>query len=473
MRRNLAKLPYPVIGRATAADSSASAGFSTSSAGGGGRGRGGWRPLQFAVDEARKNESDNSKFEDAPPPHGHGRGRGQPLPSSPILPSFSSLLNNDPKAPPIGRGRGFVPPKTVTPPPRDTADSTSKFQNIGNKAPLNSEAQFDSPESTSPARRDKNLLTEISSILHGSGRGKPMKATTAPAEKAQMENRHIRARPQPKAPEATRAADSPQQSLSQEEKVKKAMGILTRGEPEGGRGGAAAFGGRGRADMRGRGRGRFSGRGGRGRGRGEEEDEDLEDIVPVGLTLGGPEDEEKLAKKLGPKVMNELAEEFEEMSYRALPSPIDDAFVDAHHTNLLLECEPEYLMEEFGTNPDIDEKPPIPLRDALEKMKPFLMAYEGIESQEEWEEIMEETMKTVPLMKKIVNYYSGPDRITAKQQQEKLERIAKTLPASAPASVKNFTDRAVLSLQSNPGWGFNKKRQFMKMLVNEVSEQYK
>lgn len=42
-------------------------------------------------------------------------------------------------------------------------------------------------------------------------------------------------------------------------------------------------------------------------------------------------------------------------------------------------------MEEFGTNPDIDEKPPIPLRDALEKMKPFLMLYEGIQSQEEWE----------------------------------------------------------------------------------------
>lgn len=52
---------------------------------------------------------------------------------------------------------------------------------------------------------------------------------------------------------------------------------------------------------------------------------------------------------------------------------------------LQVECEPEYLMGEFDTNPDIDEKPPIPLRDALEKMKPFLMAYEGIQSQEEWE----------------------------------------------------------------------------------------
>lgn len=42
-------------------------------------------------------------------------------------------------------------------------------------------------------------------------------------------------------------------------------------------------------------------------------------------------------------------------------------------------------MGDLESNPDIDEKPPIPLRDALEKAKPFLMAYENIESQEEWE----------------------------------------------------------------------------------------
>lgn len=42
-------------------------------------------------------------------------------------------------------------------------------------------------------------------------------------------------------------------------------------------------------------------------------------------------------------------------------------------------------MADFESNPDIDEEPPIPLRDALEKMKPFLMQYEGIQSQEEWE----------------------------------------------------------------------------------------
>ena len=42
-------------------------------------------------------------------------------------------------------------------------------------------------------------------------------------------------------------------------------------------------------------------------------------------------------------------------------------------------------MGEFDKNPDIDEKPPMPLRDALEKVKPFMMAYMGIKTHEEWE----------------------------------------------------------------------------------------
>ncbi|PNX86206.1 hydroxyproline-rich glycoprotein family protein [Trifolium pratense] len=60
---------------------------------------------------------------------------------------------------------------------------------------------------------------------------------------------------------------------------------------------------------------------------------------------------------------------------------------------------------------------------------------------------MEETMARAPLLKKIVDHYSGPDRVTAKRQQQELERVAKTLPPSAPYSVKEFTDRAVKSLQ--------------------------
>ncbi|THG13565.1 hypothetical protein TEA_007828 [Camellia sinensis var. sinensis] len=56
-------------------------------------------------------------------------------------------------------------------------------------------------------------------------------------------------------------------------------------------------------------------------------------------------------------------------------------------------------------------------------------------------------MEKVPVIKELVDHYSGPDRVTAKKQQEELERVAKTLPQSAPASVKRFTDRAILSLQ--------------------------
>ncbi|CAI0409747.1 unnamed protein product [Linum tenue] len=115
-------------------------------------------------------------------------------------------------------------------------------------------------------------------------------------------------------------------------------------------------------------------------------------------------------------------------------------------TKLTIELEEEYLMGEFDLKPDIDEKPPMPLRDMLEKVKPFLMSYEGIQSQEEWEEAVEETMKNVPLLKKIVEHYSGPDRVTAKQQQQELERVAETIPAAAPPSAKRFADRAVLSL---------------------------
>lgn len=45
-------------------------------------------------------------------------------------------------------------------------------------------------------------------------------------------------------------------------------------------------------------------------------------------------------------------------------------------------------MPDFGSNPDIDEKPPMSLRECLEKVKPFIVAYEGIKDQEEWEVIL-------------------------------------------------------------------------------------
>jgi hypothetical protein len=40
----------------------------------------------------------------------------------------------------------------------------------------------------------------------------------------------------------------------------------------------------------------------------------------------------------------------------------------------------------FG-NPDVDEKLPMSLEEMLQKVKPFIVAYEGIKDQEEWEVI--------------------------------------------------------------------------------------
>ncbi|GAB2229857.1 hypothetical protein Drorol1_Dr00014113, partial [Drosera rotundifolia] len=160
-----------------------------------------------------------------------------------------------------------------------------------------------------------------------------------------------------------------------------------------------------------------------------------------------------------------------ELEHRLFPHE-EENYLDALDMNLKIELEPEYMVE-FENNPDIDEKPPISLEDVLEKMKPFLMAYEGIENLKEWEEVVKETMERAPLLKQIVDSCSGPDRVTAKEQQEELEKVTNALPANLPDSVMRFTDCALLSLQSNPGWGFNKKRQFVDKLVREVSHSYR
>lgn len=417
MRRSLSKLSHCSIGRPTTA--SPAYAFSTfSGGGGGGRGRGRGSDFPNFGFSPGKSASEDSKPESSTPTTpsgtGHGRGRGKPLPSSPIVPSFYSVVDNP--NPPAGRGRGGIGP--FSPPPQPQQQQQQQQQPL--RKPIffaKEEETADSNSSSSDAptpRDDSNLSSSVISVLTGAGRGKPLQTASPVSEKPKEENRHLRPRQQKVADSGERASSPPPQRLSREDAVKKAVGILSRSA-----------------------------------------------------------DGEKLAQKLGPEGMNTLAEGFEEMSARVLPSPMDDAYIEALHTNMMIECEPEYLMGDFESNPDIDETPPIPLRDALEKMKPFLMAYEGIKDQEEWEEVIKETMETVPLMKEIVDYYSGPDRVTAKQQQQELERVAKTLPESAPNSVKRFTERAVLSLQSNPGWGFDKKCQFMDKVVMEASQHYK
>ncbi|XWS28174.1 hypothetical protein CRYUN_Cryun25bG0043000 [Craigia yunnanensis] len=417
--------------------------FSTSSSSGSGRGLGSDSPSSSFIDFTSplgKSDSEDSKRDSSESPAvglGHGRGRGTPLSSEPILPSFSSFVSQ------AGSGRGRVTNDSLPPPPpppRQPKQPMFIKKKDENETDSSAKPATESIQSSEPILPSNTISA---SVLSGAGRGKPVKQPE-PASQMKEENRHIRVMQKPLQQQPQKP---PSVSLSQEQAVEKAMGILSRrseSEESGmtGRGGRVGMG-------RGRGRGMGRGRGRRQREYSRTEDSDEE---YGGLCLGDNADGEKLAKTIGGDNMNKLVEGFEEMSSRILPSPTDDAYLEALNTNCMIEFEPEYLMEEFGTNPDIDEKQPMSLRAALEKVKPFLMAYEGIQSQEEWEEAIKETMERVPLLQEIVDYYSGPDRVTAKKQQEELERVAKTIPESAPASVKQFANRAVLSLQSNPGW---------------------
>ncbi|KAJ3679268.1 hypothetical protein LUZ60_017279 [Juncus effusus] len=411
MRRGLAKLAQPP---------SASAAFSTFSGAGGsagsGRGRGRGDPPPPVLGQPAAS-SDEDPFISAA---GRGRGRGggagtdAPQPSSPLLPSFPSFL------PSAGRGRG--------------TGTISPTQNA--KKPI-----FFSRDETLPPP--------------GSGRGKPTPADVStpapisPAPQPEHENRHLKKR---------------------EEAQKKALETLSRGPTTAAAAGRGA-GGPARGGMRGGGRGMRGGRGGRGRGRFggrgsmEEKEEDLT------MYLGDNASGERLEKKLGEEKMKVLESAFEEAAARNLPSPVEDAYLDALHTNNMIEYEPEYMVN--FENPDVDEKPPMSLEEALETAKPFLVAYEGIQSQEEWEEAVKDVMGRLPHMQNLIDIYCGPDRVTAKEQQHELRRVADTIPQNVPGSVKRFTDKVLLSLQSNPGWGYDKKYIFMDKLAREINQQYK
>ncbi|CAH9086985.1 unnamed protein product [Cuscuta epithymum] len=471
MSRSWGKLPRCSIGSISRQQSFITSAFSTSSGDGGGYGRGGGgfgsgSSSVFGF-TPNQNESGDSKDDESASAGkhsgiGHGRGSSKPL--------FSFVHDSNG---PAGRGRGIRGPASA---PRPQSQ-----EQMPPKLPLSNSPSFFVKEEDSPDFRAKAsvessdaaslLPSNIISVLSGAGRGKTIQ--TFP-EKPKEENRHLREKQNPQTSWQRPVPGGPENSRPSGQRFNR--DDTNSGTAHGGqaRSGNGEWRGRG-GTIPWRGRSGFSerGRGGRGSGEGkvqEDVGEKYGDIFNVGDAAAA----EKLAQEIGPDIMSQLAEGIEEIAPRIFPSRIEDAYLDALDTNLKIECEEEYMMGEFDRNPDIDEKPPIPLRDALEKMKPFLMVYEGIESQEEWEEAMKETMEVrLPLIKEIVDHYSGPDRVTAKQQHEELKRVASTLPQSAPNSVKMFTDRAVQSLQSNPGWGFHKKCQFMDKLAYRVSQQYK
>ena len=95
--------------------------------------------------------------------------------------------------------------------------------------------------------------------------------------------------------------------------------------------------------MRGRGGGRGRGRGARGRGRGrggegwrDDKKEEEAEQEALSVFVGDNADGEKFAKKMGDEIMAQLAEGYEDICERALPSTAHDALVDAYDTNLMV-----------------------------------------------------------------------------------------------------------------------------------------
>ncbi|GAB2280691.1 hypothetical protein Dimus_015317 [Dionaea muscipula] len=444
---------------------SSSSPFSTFSGSppGRGRGRGGGSAIPFEADPERVTVDPGQ-----PAFPLVGRGRGKHLPSSPFSPSFNNAFvapqtpSPLPRQPGSGRGRvGPCQPSTGS--SNQPLDSTPKQPIFFVRDELGG-GGFGPDQIPSRPRNpigENNLPESILGVLGGTGRGQPSRQPIL-----EEENRHIRPRGGGGigAPRGGRGGggwragvrDGDDGSAGGRVRWNR-DGALRReaGSRDVGSGQERGEGGRGRGRGRGRARGRSRGGMAGGREREWKDDERVRDGEDYGGEsdddlgwLDGPDDDaeaEKFAQKVGPEVMGKLTEAFDEMEHRIFPYE-EENYLDALDMNLKIELEPEYLVE-FENNPDIDEKPPISLEDALEQMKPFLMSYEGIQSQEEWEEAVKETMDRVPLLKQIVDVYSGPDRVTAKEQQEALEKVAKTLPPNAPDSVKRFTDRALLSLQ--------------------------
>jgi hypothetical protein len=58
-----------------------------------------------------------------------------------------------------------------------------------------------------------------------------------------------------------------------------------------------------------------------------------------------------------------------------------------------------------------------------------------------------DVMARSPHMKELIDMYSGPDVVTAKQQEGELQRVANILPENIPSSVNRFTDKMLLSLK--------------------------
>lgn len=145
----------------------------------------------------------------------------------------------------------------------------------------------------------------------------------------------------------------------------------------------------------------------------------------------------------------------------------EEQFKSALHSKFLVDFEPEYAMEYFGINPDIDELPKKSLEEILAEAKPYLMM-EGM-TDEQWDGEVKDVLEKAPHLENLVNLYAGPDRLTAREQSSKLHAVAETMPAHVAPEIQDFMSKAMLSLQSNPGIRIREKERLMNKFVSGLS----
>lgn len=165
-----------------------------------------------------------------------------------------------------------------------------------------------------------------------------------------------------------------------------------------------------------------------------------------------------------PLTLREMTEE-DEKRLRLLEE--EEQFKSSLHSKFLLDFEPEYAMEYFGINPDIDELPQKSLEEILADAKPYLMI-DGM-TEEQWQGEVQDVMAKAPHLENLVNLYAGPDRLTAREQNSRLQAVAETMPAHVGPEIQDFMSQALLTLQSNPGIRMREKERLMNKFVSGLS----
>lgn len=168
-----------------------------------------------------------------------------------------------------------------------------------------------------------------------------------------------------------------------------------------------------------------------------------------------------------PQVPLTLREMTPEDEQRLITLEEEEQFKSSLHSKFLVDFEPEYAMEYFGINPDIDELPQKSLQEILAEAKPFMMI-EGM-TDAQWDGEVQDVLEKAPHLENFVNLYAGPNRLTAREQVSKLQAVADTMPAHVAPEIKDFMSQAMLTLQSNPGIRMKEKERLMNKFVSGFS----